>query len=328
MANILSMICKKEREITGKSTEYLDKYLFPFEKPDGSKEGYFELVLSFAKCLQDDNYLSSIVFPVDMKYLEVRLHNDLSIYNYYSRFTVEDEVNINKKITDTIPLHIEYLKCKNYLPVRFNQFKQLKTLIIDNNYSDNDNDNDSFEKSFYALPESLVRLELFIEGYDCKLDNLPPNLKYLLIDVICGEQYANGYSHPLDNLPHSLEVLYFPDTCFYRGIQYSGNLHNLPSGLKYLYLPENISVKTDYNNLPDSLEIIEFDNYPRIVENIDHYPSSLKKIYSNMWYNNDETAKQYEKVNKKIKSLNLERKFDIYYRIKPLQHKKFDYFKY
>ena len=34
MSNILSMIAKKECEITGKSAEYLDKYLFPFEKPD------------------------------------------------------------------------------------------------------------------------------------------------------------------------------------------------------------------------------------------------------------------------------------------------------
>ena len=316
MANILSRICKKECEITGKSTEYLDKYLFPFEKPDGSKEGYFKLVLSFAKCLQDDNYLSSIVFPVDMKYLEVRLDNDLRV-NYLT-FTDEDEVNLNKTITDRIPLHIEYLKCNNCSPVRFNQFTQLKTLIID----------DSFEQQFYALPESLVRLELFMGGYDCKLDNLPPNLKYLLIDVICGDSYAYGYSHPLDNLPHSLEVLYFPETCDRFSKQYSGNLHNLPSGLKYLYLPMHISVKTDYNNLPDSLEIIEFDNYPRIVENINRYPSSLKKIYSNMWYYNDENDKQYEKVNKKIKSLNLEGKFDIYYRIKPLQYTTYEYFKY
>ena len=328
MANILSMICKKDCEITGKSTEYLDKYLFPFEKPDGSKEGYFKLVLSFAKCLQDDKYLSSIVFPVDMKYLEVKLHNDLRVYNL--TFTDEDEVNLNKKITDTIPLHIEYLKCKNWTPVRFNQFTQLKTLIIEDNYSDNYSDNDNnFELRFYALPESLVRLELFIEGYDCKLDNLPPNLKYLLIDVMCGDQYANGYSHPLDNLPHSLEVLYFPETCFYNGERYSGNLYNLPSGLKYLYLPEHISVETDYNNLPDSLEIIEFDDYPKIVENIDRYPGSLKKIYSNMWYSNDDkNAKQYEKVNKKIKLLNLEGKFDIYYGIRPLQNTKFEYFKY
>ncbi len=318
MSNILSMIPKKECEITKKSTEYLDKYLFPFEKPDGTREGYFELVLSFEKYLQDDKYLSSITFPVDMKYLEVRLedNNDLRIYNL--TFTDEDEVNLYKKITDIIPLHIEYLKCNYCSLVRFNQFTQLKTLKIF--------DGDSWQP-FYALPESLVRLELFIQGYDSNLDNLPSNLKYLFIDEMCSDKYADGYSHPLDNLPHSLEVLFFPERYFYSNTNYSGNLHNLPSGLKYLYLPSHLSIKTDYNNLPDSLEIIVFNDYPEIVENIDRYPGSLKKIYSNMWYSNSNNA-QYEKVNKKIKSLNLEGKFDIYYGIKPLDFEKFEYFKY
>jgi len=308
----MGSLFEKEGTSIQKSTEYLDKYLFPFEKPGGSKEGYFELAISLGKCLQDDNYLSSIVFPDNMKYLYVRMQNDLKGYNL--TFTDDDEINIYKKITAIIPSHIEYLRCQDLCLVRFNQLKQLKTLIID----------DTFEEPFNDLPDSLVRFEIFIESYDCKLDNLPPNLKYFVFDNICGDMYAGEYSHLLNNLPHGLEVLYLPVIDYTLSIQYPDYFNNLPSGLKYLYLPlpyQNPKNNTNYNSLPDSLEIIEFQNYPDIVEKIDRYPSSLKKIFSNSVHNQHENNR---KIIKKINSLNLEGKFDIYYQIQPIYENHWD----
>jgi len=307
MSTTYTKISKKCYSFTGKPNEYLEKYLFPFEKPGGSTKGYFELVLSLDKCFLDDKYLSRIEFPADIKYLCIILRHDLQDSSLI--YTLDDEYKIYKKIRDIIPHHIEYLKCQDLSLSRLIHFTNLKTLILE----------DTYIQSFDNLPLSLIRFEFLIENYNYRLDNLPPNLKFLLINVNCGYIYSYGYPHPLDNLPHSLEVLYFPETVGATGTHHPGNINNLPSGLKYLYLPQSLQKNTDYNNLPESLEVIEFQNYPYVVDNIYCYPSSLQKIFSNTWYyyENDKAEMQYEKVKKKIKSLNLEGKFEIYFRQKP-----------
>ena len=40
-----------------------------------------------------------------------------------------------------------------------------------------------------------------------------------------------------------------------------------------------LSSKTDYNNLPDSLEIIMTLIFDNAINKINHFPSKLKKIY-------------------------------------------------
>ena len=51
--------------------EYIDKYLFPFEKGEELEEigtQYFELNISVEKFLTNNSYISSIVIPTDIKY--------------------------------------------------------------------------------------------------------------------------------------------------------------------------------------------------------------------------------------------------------------------
>ena len=50
------------------------------------------------------------------------------------------------------------------------------------------------------------------------------------------------------------------------------NINNLPSSLKYLCLPGWLSSKTDYNNLPDNLEVIDVWKYSEIIDKIHKYP--------------------------------------------------------
>jgi hypothetical protein len=113
------------------------------------------------------------------------------------------------------------------------------------------------------------------------LDNLPPNLKVLRINTGGIGNYCSGYPHPLNNLPHGLEILYFPETISMGEEDYPANFDNLPSEIKYLYLPSYLSKSTNFDTIPDLVEVIEFHHYPKFVEKINKYPASLKKIYTN-----------------------------------------------
>ena len=148
----------------------------------------------------------------------------------------------------------------------------MKTLILENcdiYYPLND------------LPASLIRLEIFVLEFSRELDNLPPNLKVLRIDTGGIGAYCSGYPHPLNNLPSGLEILYSPETIAMDSQDYPANFDNLPSLLKYLYLPPYLAASTNFDAIPESVEVIEFHNYPKFIEKINKYPTSLKKIFTN-----------------------------------------------
>jgi len=55
-----------------------------------------------------------------------------------------------------------------------------------------------------------------------------------------------------------LEILYFPEIIGVSGEEYGVTIDNLPSNLKFLSLPSFYDYDISLNNLPDSIEIIEF----------------------------------------------------------------------
>ena len=260
--------------------EYIDKYLLPFEKGEGLEETgtqYFELNISINRFLNNNAYISSIVIPADIKYCVLDIKFD--IYNWgniYDALTEHEEFEILEKINaelDTILPHtnIEYLHC-GFQIKNISAYTNLKTLILEHS------------NTYYPLndlPTSLIRLEIYESEFSWKLDNLPPNLKVLLINTEGIGNYCNGYPHPLNNLPYGLEILYFPETISMDGVDYPANFTNLPSSIKYLYVPIELAKTTNFDVIPDSVEVIEFHNYPKYIENINKYPASLKKIYTN-----------------------------------------------
>ena len=127
----------------------------------------------------------------------------------------------------------------------------------------------------------MIRLEIFVLEFSRELDNLPPNLKVLRIDTGGIGDYCSGYPHSLNNLPSGLEILYFPETIAMDSQDYPANFDNLPSLLKYLYLPPYLAASTNFDAIPESVEVIEFHNYPKFIEKINKYPTSLKKIFTN-----------------------------------------------
>jgi hypothetical protein len=266
--------------------EYIDKYLFPFEKGEElEKVGtqYFEIIISLEKYLTNKLYISSIVIPADIKYCVLDVKFDFPRYftsNEYDALTDSGELEILEKINaelDVILPHtqIEYLYC-GFQIKNISAYTNLKTLILEEceMYYPLDN-----------LPASLIRLEIYVSNFSHTLDNLPPNLKVLRITTGGTYNYWSGYPHPLNNLPYGLEILYFPETISIDSKDYPAypaNFYNLPSGLKYLYLPSYLSKSTNFNTIPDSVEVIKFQNYIRFVEKINKYPSSLKKIYTSI----------------------------------------------
>lgn len=262
--------------------EYIDKYFFPFEKGEELEEigtQYFEIIISVDKFLSNKSYISSIAIPADIKYcaLDVRFeHDPYNIHNAYDVVSGNGEFEILEKINaelDAILPHtqIEYLYC-GFQIKNISAYINLKTLILEHC--------DIYYPLDY-LPASLIRLEIYVSEFSHKLDNLPPNLKVLRINTGGLGDYCDGYQHPLNNLPHGLEILYFPETLSMDGEDYPANFDNLPSSIKYLYLPSDLAKKTNFYAIPDSVEVIEFHHYPKFVEKINKYPTSLKKIYTN-----------------------------------------------
>lgn len=89
--------------------------------------------------------------------------------------------------------------------------------------------------NFNILPinlEVLVIVDDFLDQ-SYQLDNLPPNLKILLI--ICEE-----FNHSLTNLPASLEYLAVVSNSCHNQVKYTQLLTNLPQSLKYCILDHNM----------------------------------------------------------------------------------------
>ena len=263
--------------------EYIDKYLFSFERGEELEEvgtQYFELIISVGKYLTNKSYISSIAIPVDIKYCVLDVKFDAETYNIHNAYDVvsgNGEFEILEKINaelDAILPHtqIEYLYC-GFQIKNISAYTNLKTLILD--------EGDMYYP-LYNLPASLIRFEIYVSEFSLELDNLPPNLKVLRINTGGTSNYCSGYPHPLNNLPHGLEILYFPETISMVSEDYPANFDNLPSGLKYLYLPSSLAKSTNFDTIPESVEVIKFHHYMKFVEEINKYPLSLTKIYTNI----------------------------------------------
>lgn len=155
--------------------------------------------------------------------------------------------------------------------------------------------------------------------YHKKINNWPPNLKYLVLDeynyplhnLPSTLQYINipyNFNHSLDNLPIDLIGISFSN-CGNNNYNFNNKkqspyeLNSLPSKLKFLkmenYLQYNYSIKTlplsienldlgdgeyySLNNLPDSITYLTFGS---VIEPITKLPHNLKelKIYYNPIY--------------------------------------------
>ncbi len=97
--------------------EYIDKYLFPFEKCYELEEigtQYFELTISVGKFLTNKSYFSSIIIPTDIKYCVLDIKYDLP--NAYDSITRRGKFEILEKINTELDnilpyTQIEYLYC-------------------------------------------------------------------------------------------------------------------------------------------------------------------------------------------------------------------------
>ena len=124
-------------------------------------------------------------------------------------------------------------------------------------------------------------------NYNVKLDNLPNNVKLIVIN--CERQYIHQlnnlpinlehlifnttYNQLLDYLPYGLKTLELNEMCYVE-------LHNLPSSLKKL------SIGCKYNklfiNLPQDLEVLILSEFYRVKLPI--LPSKLKELYIGVDY--------------------------------------------
>ena len=114
--------------------EYIDKYLFSFEKGEGLEEigtQYFELIISVGKYITNKSYISSIAIPADIKYCALDFKYDVD-----DEVTSEGEFEILEKMNaelDAILPHtqIEYLYC-GFQIKNISAYTNLKTLILKN----------------------------------------------------------------------------------------------------------------------------------------------------------------------------------------------------
>ncbi len=103
------------------------------------------------------------------------------------------------------------------------------------------------------LPKNIIIENLKISNYKYSLDNLPDNIKSLILI---------NYYHPFDNLPLNLETFEIGGEA---GV-YNQSFDNLPSNLKNLTIVTS-NIKDDYNlnlydNLPDNLKALTISNPP------------------------------------------------------------------
>ncbi len=122
-----------------------------------------------------------------------------------------------------------------------------------------------FTRNLDSLPQSLEYLEIVRGKFSKTIDNLPLQLKVLII--------GNSFNKPVDNLPSSLERLCISG-------YFNQPIDNLPSSLLYLNLNCGY-LKHPINNLPNQLKTLFLDNYKL---NIDRLPISLKTLNLTNYY--------------------------------------------
>lgn len=209
-----------------------------------------------------------IKWPIGLKALSIVFRKN-KVYN-----EIENDEITRLCSSIPIPLDIEYLRV-NYHVANMNDFTKLKTYIIDSfdNYLE-----ESADFPLDNLPQSLEWLDIMPYGFNQPLNNLPADLKVLKFGQNRIWNWVNGYSQPLDNLPVGLEVLYLPESVGLNGESLGVRIDNLPRGLKILFIPRYIDIEMDLNELPDTIEIINWctfkDHYERMIK----FPANLKKI--------------------------------------------------
>jgi hypothetical protein len=243
-----------------------------------------------------DNILEYIKLPITVKSLTILLSNDLvhdiddTILSHLTPRTRNvkistDEKNLMiafNKLNKFIPKIVEYLEI-NFNISDYGSYKSLKTLIIR-----------SEPRDFYPelqpldnLPESLQWLDIHHPDFNHALNNLPSNLKFLRVGQGRISTFTRCYKYNLDMLPISLEVLFFPENdkhySYVDGYNYDYSLDNLPTNLKILNIPEYIYEGTNFNNLPDSIEILEWSEFDKYHKYITRFPKNLKEIQVSRW---------------------------------------------
>ena len=257
---------------------------------------YLQLHLSLSD-ICNNNILDSIILPTSIKSLSIILNNDIPENDIPE--PIENSVNnpitnaVDKILNNNnfkIPKNIEYLKINFQLP-NIEEYTNLKVLVLD--------DNSSVEYNYPLdnLPASLEWLEIQTCSFNQPLDNLPPGLKVLIFGQSRIWNYFNGYMHSLDGLPSGLEVLHFPECLSREGERYMATLEHLPSSLKILRIPQYMPDNMNYNCLPDSIEILEWNSFGKYYRKISRFPANLKKIMSDKYDSeNINMLKYFEKM--------------------------------
>jgi hypothetical protein len=276
---------------------------------------YLELYITTSMIFED--ILEYIKIPISVKLLTILLSNDLvdnidDTIPFHPSPQIRnvkistDEKNLMvalEKLNKFIPKNVEYLEI-NFHISNYENYKSLKTLIIRSEPRD-------FYPEFQPidnLPESLEWLDIHHPDFNHPLNNLPSNLKFLRVGQGRISTFTRCYNYNLDMLPISLEVLFFPDNekhySYVDGYNYDYSLDNLPPNLKILNIPEYIHEGTNFNNLPDSIEILEWTEFDKYHKYITRFPKNLKEIqvsqYSDSVKNKQEIYKDAPFIIRKL----------------------------
>jgi len=142
----------------------------------------------------------------------------------------------------------------------------------------------------YPIVDFPKKLKICYCKWDKPLDNLPANLEKLFL-------LPDNYTHSVDNLPPGLKYL---------EVNLNGNqrIYNLPTGLEYLRVNTNSKYSQPILNLPPGLKYLNFNNHfdSEIVE----LPESLEwvKVGINYTFINDLKTRYGEKVKIRPKRTN------------------------
>lgn len=264
---------------------------------------YIELPIDF-KDIDINDVLEEIIFSPNLKSIKFNFNFNIDYLNDLNNLEIDKIQKHNDiliKIYDklreqSLINNLEYLAINIPPPNYINEFKNLKTLIL--NFDTNNRDYEDFNEPLDNLPPTLEWLEINSTSFYQPLKNLPPNLKVLLFGQCYIIQYKDGYQHSLEFLPSSLEVLWFPENIpmspydsKYLNTLYLADLQHLPPKLKILYIPQCINENMNFDNMPDSIEILVWDEFRTYYKNnkITRFPANLKKIkIYNRWYLKEE----------------------------------------
>lgn len=194
------------------------------------------------------------------------------------------------------------LECKNFNNKIINLPIGLKKLMLGKNF-DNEFElpinleelhlGTNFNQPLNNLPTGLKKLHFYFDAmFNQPLNKLPAGLKKLYFG------FNSMFNQPLNNLPTGLKELYLgkyfnysldflPESLELLSLfnVFELQINNLPTNLKKLYIYDNENHNFSLNNLPNSIEELEFSNY----NIINKFPISLKKISIN--------CHQVEKIN-------------------------------